>query len=161
MRKFTIIFVFSLVLFIAFGSIGIFFGKESPSIIIPEVEAMNKAPGYKTMMDVASIVEEQTLQDAIVNLYVTPNVNEEHVSLTLRCDDIITEETLLKNSYPILLKASSLEKITSFTITWQLNDELTVMSLMLDQNALSNIKMKNFATLPSITNNYYKHTSMN
>lgn len=160
MRKFTIIFVFVLVVFILYGFTGVFFNKDKKSTNLPEVEAMYKAPGYSTMMSISKIVEEQLGNDAILDLHVTPKGDEEHVSLELLSQDLLTEENLLRQSYPILLHASSIGHITSFKISWQLNEDIKLMSFMMDRESLSTMAMKNYATLPSITEDYFKHEAM-
>ena len=122
---------------------------------------MNNAPGYSTMMTVASIVEKELSEDAILDLQVSPNGNQEHVSLKLQGKDIFTEENLLKDSYPILLQSSKIEEIATFQISWQLEEDLTIMSFTVDHSDLSNMMLENYATIPSIAKNYYKHESMN
>ena len=163
MRKFNLIFMLILTLFIVVGLVGVFINDTDPFTNLndlPEIESMNRAPGYSTMMTVASIVENEISEDAILDLQVSPTGEEEHVSLKLLSKDILTEENLLRETYPILLHSSEVEKITSITVSWNLDEELTVMSLTLDKSDLANIMLENYSTIPSIAENYYKHESM-
>lgn len=163
MRKFNILFIFLLTIFLVVGIVAIFIQDTDPfsDTTLPEVESMTKVPGYSTMMTVASIVEDELSEDAILDLVVSPSGNEEHVTLKLLSNDLLTEENLLKESYPILLQTSSIEDVTSFTISWHLDNDLPIMSFTLDKSDLSNMMLENYATIPSIAQNYYKHESMN
>ncbi len=164
MRKFNLVFIFILTVFIVFGLIGVFVNdndEDSVSPDLPNSMVMANTPGYTTMMTVAAIVEEEISEDSILDLQVSPEGEEEHVSLILQSNDILTEENLLKQTYPILLQSSKIEEITSFTVNWKLDDNLTVMSFKVDQTDLSNMMLENYATIPSIAENYYKHESMN
>ncbi|HWL27128.1 MAG TPA: hypothetical protein VNR38_25810 [Ureibacillus sp.] len=163
MRKFNILFIFLLTIFLVVGVVAIFIQDTDPfsDTTLPEVESMTKVPGYSTMMTVASIVEDELSEDAILDLVVSPSGNEEHVTLKLLSNDLLTEENLLKESYPILLQTSSIEDVTSFTISWHLDNDLPIMSFTLDKSDLSNMMLENYATIPSIAQNYYKHESMN
>lgn len=163
MRKFNILFIFLLTIFLVVGIVAIFIQDTDPfsDTTLPEVESMTKVPGYSTMMTVASIVEDELSEDAILDLVVSPSGNEEHVTLKLLSNDLLTEENLLKESYPILLQTSTIEDVTSFTISWHLDNDLPIMSFTLDKSDLSNMMLENYATIPSIAQNYYKHESMN
>jgi len=163
LRKFNILFIFLLTIFLVVGIVAIFIQDTDPfsDTTLPEVESMTKVPGYSTMMTVASIVEDELSEDAILDLVVSPSGNEEHVTLKLLSNDLLTEENLLKESYPILLQTSSIEDVTSFTISWHLDNDLPIMSFTLDKSDLSNMMLENYATIPSIAQNYYKHESMN
>ncbi len=162
LRKFNALFLFILTVFIIFGLVGMFLTDTDPftNMNLPEIDAMNNAPGYSTMITVASIVEEEISEDAILDLQVSPKDDEEHVSLKLQSKDILSEENLLKKSYPIILQSSAIENVTSFSISWHLDNDLTVMSFTLDKTDLSNMMFENYATIPSIAENYYKHESM-
>jgi len=163
LRKFNILFIFLLTIFLVVGVVAIFIQDTDPfsDTTLPEVESMTKVPGYSTMMTVATIVEDELSEDAILDLVVSPSGNEEHVTLKLLSNDLLTEENLLKESYPILLQTSTIEDVTSFTISWHLDNDLPIMSFTLDKSGLSNMMLENYATIPSIAQNYYKHESMN
>lgn len=163
MRKFNAIFLLLLTIFIVGGLIGVFINDTDPfkNTTTPEIESMSRAPGYSTMMTVASIVEDEVSEEAILDLHVSPEDNNEHVSLKLLSNEIVTEENLLKVSYPILLQSAEIENLSSFSISWHLENDLTVMSFTLDKTDLSNIMLENYATIPSIAEDYYKHESMN
>ncbi|SOC35134.1 hypothetical protein [Ureibacillus acetophenoni] len=163
MRKFNTIFLLLLTIFIVFGLTVFFISDTDPfkNTPVPEMESMSRTPGYSTMMTVASIVEDEISEEVILDLQVSPEDGEEHVSLKLLSDEILTEENLLKSSYPILLQSSEIENLSSFSISWHLENDLTVMSFTLDKADLSNMMLENYATIPSIAEDYYKHESMN
>lgn len=163
MRKFNTIFLLLLSIFIVFGLTVFFISDTDPfkNTPVPEMESMNRTPGYSTMMTVASIVEDEISEEVILDLQVSPEDGEEHVSLKLLSDEILTEENLLKSSYPILLQSSEIENLSTFSISWHLENDLTVMSFTLDKADLSNMMLENYATIPSIAEDYYKHESMN
>jgi len=162
LRKFNFIFLLLFTLFIISGLITLFINDTDVPYTSQETEAVSitNAPGYSTMMEIASIVEDEISEDVILDLFVSPEGHQEHVSLKLLSNDILTEENLLKESYPILLQSSMIENISSISLSWHLDNDLTVMSFTLDETDLSNMMLENYATIPSIAENYYKHESM-
>lgn len=162
LRKFNLVFLLIFTLFIIFGLFTLFINDTNVPYPtqITEAVSISRAPGYSTMMEIATIVEDEISEDIILDLFVSPIDDEEHVSLKLLSNEILTEENLLKESYPILLQSSTIENISSISLSWHLDNDLTVMSFTLDQTDLSNMMMENYATIPSIAENYYKHESM-
>ena len=125
---------------------------------------MQKTPGYETMMNVAHIANTHLLENAILDIQVTPMDDKEDVLLQLQTTEFLTEDILLKNTYNLLHDIREIETIDQFTIAWLalINGENTeVLTMTFNQQALQQATTVSYTELPNIVTNYRKHESLN
>ena len=126
--------------------------------------AMQKTPGYATMTAVEQIANTHLLENAILNIQVTPKDDKEDVLLQLQTTEFLTEDILLKNTYNLLQDIRQVETLHTFTVAWfaLINSENTeVLTLTFDHQALQQAATVSYNELPSIVTDYRKHESLN
>ena len=164
-RKFTNLYMVLLLGLIVIGGVTFFISVEpsEDQEIKSEEMAMQKTPGYETMTAVAQIANTHLLENAILNIQVTPKDNYEDVLLQLQTTEFLTEDILLKNTYNLLQDIREIETINSFTIAWfaLINSKNTeVLTLTFDHQALQQAATAAYTELPNIVTDYKKHESL-
>ena len=165
-RKFTKLYMVLLLGLIVIGGVTFFrsgtLSEEQQQK--SEELSMQKTPGYATMMNVAEIANTHLLENAILDIQVTPMDDKEDVLLQLQTTDFLTEDILLKNTYNLLHDIREIETIDQFTIAWfaLINSENTeVLTMTFNQQALQQATTVSYTELPNIVTNYRKHESLN
>ena len=165
-RKFTKLYIVLLLALIGIGS-ATFFRSNTPSeeqLQQAEEMAKEKTPGYETMTTVAQIANTHLLENAILNIQVTPKDRKEDVLLQLQTTEFLTEDMLLKNTYNLLQDIRQIETIGTFTIAWfaVINGEnMEVLTMTFNDEALQQAATISYKELPNIVTDYQKHTSLN
>ena len=129
-----------------------------------EEMVMQKTPGYETMTAVAQITNTHLLENAILNIQVTPKDEKEDVLLQLQTTEFLTEDTLLKNTYNLLQDIRQIETIDTFTVAWFAliaSENTEVLTLTFNRQALQQVATISYKELPSIVTDYKKHESLN
>ena len=165
-RKFTKLYIVLLLAFIGIGSVAFFISKTPSEEQLQQVEEMakEKTPGYETMTTVAQIANTHLLENAILNIQVTPKESQEDVLLQLQTTEFLTEDMLLKNTYNLLQDIRQIETIGTFTIAWfaVINNENTeVLTMTFDHQALQQAATISYKELPNIVTGYQKYASLN
>ena len=165
-RKFTKLYMVLLLGLIVIGGVTFFISVEpsEDQEIKSEEMAMQKTPGYETMTAVAQIANTHLLENAILNIQVTPKDDKEDVLLQLQTTEFLTEDILLKNTYNLLQDIRKIETIDTFTVAWfaLINSENTeVLTLTFNRQALEQAAKISYNELPSIVTDYRKHESLN
>ena len=164
-RKFTNFYIMLLVGLIVIG-VETFFISDPPSEEQQQKSeeiAMQKTPGYETMSDVTQIANMKLLEDAILNIQVTPKDGKEDVLLQLQTTEFLTEDMLLKNTYNLLQDIREIETIHTFTVAWFMlikSENTEILTLTFDRQALEQTATISYDELPNITTDYIKHESL-
>ena len=164
-RKFTKLYMVLLLGLIVIGGV-MFFISDAPSEEQQQKSeelAMQKTPGYATMTAVAQIANTHLLENAILDIQVTPKDEQEDVLLQLQTTEFLTEDILLKNTYNLLQDIRQIETLDTFTVAWfaLINSENTeVLTLTFDHQALQQAATVSYNELPSIVTDYKKHESL-
>ena len=165
-RKFTKLYIILLLGLIVIGGVTFFrsgtLSEEQQQK--SEELTMQKTPGYETMMNVAEIANTHLLENAILDIQVTPKDNQEDVLLQLQTTEFLTEDILLKNTYNLLQDIREIETIDSVTVAWfaLINSENTeVLTLTFNRQALQQAATAAYNELPNIATDYRKHESLN
>ena len=165
-RRFTKLYMVLLLGLIVIGG-ATFFISDAPSEEQQQKSeeiAMQKTPGYETMTTVAQIADTQLLEDAILNIQVTPKDDKEDVLLQLQTTEFLTEDILLKNTYNLLQDIQGIETIGKFTVAWFMlikSENTEVLTLTFNRQALEQAAKISYNELPSIVTDYKKHESLN
>lgn len=164
-RKFTKLYMFLLLALIVIGGIGIFLSKEPSEEELAglEEEAANKTPGYATMTSLSQIVEKHMLENPVLDIQVSPQGDQEEALLLLQTTEFSTEDSLLKNTFNMLQDIQHIETLDSFTITWCTlieEESVEVLTLAFDRKGLDQIQAVNYAELPAVAIDYYKHETL-
>ena len=165
-RKFTKLYIVLLLGLIVIGSI-IFFTSDAPSEEQQQQSeelAMQKTPGYATMTAVAQIANTHLLENAILDIQVTPKDEQEDVLLQLQTTEFLTEDILLKNIYNLLQDIRQIETLHTFTVAWFAliaSENTEVLTMKFDRQALQQAATVSYSELPNIVTDYKKHDSLN
>ena len=163
MRKFTNIYMLIIALLIVFGVIGVLFIGEPNAPEEVSQTMINKTPGYSTMVSVADIVSHQLLEDAILDIQVTPKETAQDITLKLQSNEFMTEDTLLKDSFNILQDMVNIEDISSVTLIWHMlvkNDNTVVLTMTFTKDGIQQLQTKAYTALPLLATTYEKHESL-
>lgn len=165
-RKFTKLYIVLLLGFIVIGGVTFFISGEPSEEQQQKSEEITeqKTPGNATMVAVAQIANTHLLENAILDIQVTPKDEKESVLLQLQTTEFLTEDMLLKNTYNLLQDIRELETIDTFTVAWfmLINSENTeALTLSFDRQALEQTANVPYTELPSIATDYIKHASLN
>jgi len=163
-RKFTKLYIVLLLALISIGSVTFFISNTPSEEQLQQSEEMAKetTPGYETMTTVAQIANTHLLENAILNIQVTPKEQKEDVLLQLQTTEFVTEDMLLKNTYNLLQDIRQIETLNTFTVAWfaVINGENTeVLTMTFNDEALQQVATISYKALPSIVTDY--HTSLN
>ena len=164
--KFNKTYIILLLALIVIGLVA-FFLLDAPSEEQPQQReeiAEQTPPGYETMVSVAQITNTHLLENAILNIQVTPKDAQEDVSLQLQTTEFVTEDTLLKNTYNLLQDIRQIETLATFTIAWfaVINGENTdVLTMTFDDEALQQFTTISYNELRNIATSYVKSDSLN
>lgn len=161
-RKFTKLYIVFLAGLIVIGGVSIFLsGKPSEEELAGlEEQTAKKTPGYATMTSLSQIAEKHLMDDAVLDIQVSPNDNQEEALLQLQTTEFATEDALLKNTFNILQDVQKLESLNTFTISWfrlQESKNTEVLSLTLTREALDQVHTIRYSELPAIASVYEKH----
>ena len=164
-RKFTKLYIVLLLALIAIGSVTFFISNTPSEEQLQQSEeiAKQKTPGSETMTTVAQIANTHLLENAILNIQVTPKDQKEDVLLQLQTTEFLTEDMLLKNTYNLLQDIRQIETLDTFTVAWfaVINSENTeILTMTFNHQALQQAATISYKSLPSIVTDYQKHTSL-
>lgn len=165
-RKFTKLYIILLLALIGIGSVTFFISNTPSEEQLQQSEEMakQKTPGYETMTTVAQTANTHLLENAILNIQVTPKDSKEDVLLQLQTTEFLTEDMLLKNTYNLLQDIRQIKTLDTFTVAWfaVINSENTeVLTMTFDHQALQQVATISYKALPSIVTDYQKHASLN
>lgn len=163
MRKFTNIYMLIITLLIIFGVIGVLFVGEPNAPEEVSQTTINNTPGYSTMVSVAEIAGHQLLENAILDIQVTPKETAQDVTIDLQSSEFMTEDTLLKDSYNILQDMGKIEDISTVTLIWHMlvkNDNTVVLTIKFTKEGLQQLQTDSYTVLPKIASTYEKHESL-
>ena len=165
-RKFNKLYMVLLLSLIVIGVVAIFILDVPSEEQLQQSEEMAKqtTPGYETMTAVAQIANTHLLENAILNIQVTPKDDNEEVLLQLQTPEFSTEDMLLKNTYKLLQDILKIETIDTFTVTWFMlikTKNTEVLTLKFDRQALEQSAKIPYNELPNIVTDYKKHESLN
>ena len=163
-RKFTKLYIILLFAFIGIGSVTFFISNTPSEEQLQQAEEVTKekTPGYETMTTVAQIANTHLLENAILNIQVTPKEQKEVVLLQLQTTEFVTEDMLLKNTYNLLQDIQQIKTLDTFTVAWfaVINNENTeVLTMTFNDEALQQVATISYKELPSIVTDYT--TSLN
>ncbi|MEC1178778.1 hypothetical protein P9B03_09815 [Metasolibacillus meyeri] len=160
MKKFVNIYLFLLVVFIIVGISGFSFSKnENPEQVVEEL-ALENTPGYATMRTIEEMTKDQQLENAILDIQVTPKPDGETVMLEMQSSEFMSLDTLLKDSYNMLVKIADESQIAEFTFIWQQpvkNKNQIALSMTFDRAGLDQLSTVTHNNLASIAKNYEQH----
>lgn len=164
-RKFTKLYIVLLFALIGIGSATFFMSKTPSEQQLQQSEEMakEKTPGYETMTTVAQIANTHLLENAILNIQVTPKDSKEDVLLQLQTTEFLTEDMLLKNTYNLLQDIRQIKTLDTLTVAWFAvinNENIEVLTMTFDHQALQQVATTSYKALPSIVTDYQKHTSL-
>ena len=165
-RKFTNLYMVLLLGLIVIGGVTFFISVEpsEDQEIKSEEKKKKKTPGYETMTAVTQIADTHLLENAILNIQVTPKDDYEDVLLQLQTTEFLTEDILLKNTYNLLQDIREIETIDTFTVAWFMlikSENTEVLTLTFNRQALQQAAKISYNELPSIVTDYKKHESLN
>lgn len=159
MKKFVNFYVLALIIFIIVGVSGFSFSKtDNPEQEIEQL-ALEKTPGYATMRAIEQMTKEQQLENAILDIQVTPKEDGEIVQVDMQSSEFMSEKTLLKDSYNMLLNIAEQPQITAFTFIWHQpvkNKNKVVLTMSFDRQALDKVKAVHYEKLPEIATDFQK-----
>ena len=163
-RKFTKLYIVLLFALIVIGSVTFFISNTPSEEQLQQAEevAKEKTPGYETMTTVAQIANTHLLENAILNIQVTPKEQKEVVLLQLQTTEFVTEDMLLKNTYNLLQDIQQIKTLDTLTVAWfaVINSENTeVLTMTFNDEALQQVATISYKDLPSIVTDY--NTSLN
>ncbi|KYG90872.1 hypothetical protein MHH70_07715 [Metasolibacillus sp. FSL H7-0170] len=157
MKKFVNFYLLIVVLFIIVGLSGFSSSKkENPEQAVEEI-ALENTPGYATMRAIEAMTKEQQLENAILDIQVIPKPNEEIVIVEMQSSEFMSLDTLLKDSYNMLIKISDVPQITEFTFIWQQpvnNKNHVALSMTFDRAGLDKIPTVAYSDLASIAKDF-------
>ncbi|WP_042471306.1 hypothetical protein [Bacillus ndiopicus] len=160
MKKFVNFYLILLVLFIVVGISGFSSSKnKNPEQTVEEI-ALEKTPGYATMRTIEEMTKDQQLENAVLDIQVTPKKNEEVVVVEMQSSEFMSFDTLLKDSYNMLAKIADAPQITEFTFIWQQpvkNKNHVVLSMTFDRAGLDKIPTIAYSDLASIANTFEQY----
>ncbi|MFF5996948.1 hypothetical protein AAGS61_19740 [Lysinibacillus sp. KU-BSD001] len=161
-RKFTKLYMVLLFFLIIVGGINIFMVDEPSDQQQNQLEnkVTQTTPGYSTMTTIAQISTTHLLENAILDIQVTPTDDKEDVLLQLQTSEFLTEDMLLKNTYNMLQDIQKIETIDTFTFAWYMlikSENTEVLALTLDREGLNKVVTTSYQALPTIATDYKKH----
>ncbi|MCT6925866.1 hypothetical protein [Metasolibacillus sp.] len=160
MKKFVNFYLLLLVVFIIVGISGFSFSKnENPEQAVEEL-ALENTPGYATMRTIEEMTKEQQLEDAILDIQVTPKLDAETVVMEMQSSEFMSQDTLLKDSYNMLVKIADEPQITEFTFIWHQpvkNKNQVVLSMSFDRVALNQLPTITYSDLASIAKTFEQY----
>lgn len=163
MKKFSMIYMGILALFIVVGIGMILFSeKDGDSIQIDEKQIKN-TPGLNTMLAVQEIIKNEQLEHYLINIDVTREDKLDSVLIELQGNDFVTEDLLLKDAYNISLSASSIDQLSQLKMIWYAKIDKKnepILNLTLTKEAMQQLDSMNYADLPTIATNFDKHQAL-
>ena len=160
MKKFSMIYMGILALFIVFGvGMIIFSEKGGDSIQIDEKQKKN-TPGLNTMLDIQQIIEYQQLEEYLLNIEVERENKSDLVLIELQGNDFTTEDTLLKDAYNIFLSASSIDQLSQIELVWHTKvdgKDQPIISMTLTKENMEQLVSKGYDDIPAIATKFERH----
>lgn len=127
------------------------------------IQTKNTHTEFDMTVAVAEIITTQLLENAILNIEITPHDDKQNVAILLQSNEFIDEDTLLKNSYNILNQITKIEQIEQFTFHWYMlvkNKNTEVLTLTFSREVLDQISQHAYRNLPEISSYYKKHDAL-
>ncbi|MEO4054284.1 hypothetical protein [Solibacillus sp. CAU 1738] len=163
MKKFVNFYIVLLVLFIVLGLFGISITNDKETEDVIEKNVLENTPGYETMLAISEMTKEQQLQDAVLDIQVTPEKNNEIVLVKMQSSEFMTADILLKDSYNMLVKIANSPQIAEFTFVWYqvINSENTeVLTMTFDRAALDQLQAVSYKDLATIATVFEQHSEL-
>lgn len=160
MQKFVKFYIILLAIFIGLGLLG-FSIKKDETKEDAEATAIENTPGYATMAAINEMTKEQQLQDAVLDIQVLPDKNNEIVLVKMQSSEFMNADILLKDSYNMLKNIAQSKQIVEMTFVWHQvlhNKNTEVLSMTFDRTALDKIQDISYNELSSIATKFEQHS---
>ena len=161
MQKFVKFYILLLVIFIGLGLLGFSITKDDEVSDELEAQAIKQTPGYETMLAISEMTKEQQLQDAVLDIQVQPDQNNDIVLIKLQSSEFMSSDILLKDTYNMLQNIAQSKKIAEITFIWYQvlhNKNTEVLTMTFDRTSLDQISKVSHTDLSNIATNYEQHS---
>ena len=153
MRKFTFSYMILLAVFLI-GGIGVLI--FSPKDETPEItdKLIDKTPGLSSSLAFEQLLTNQQLKKAIINIQAKQIDKKDTVDLTLAAPQFATEESLLMDSYNILIEANAITALQQVTLTWQ-NEDKNLLTFTILKSQMEQLNTKSYEEIKLLAESYF------
>ncbi|MEK4629772.1 MAG: hypothetical protein ABS944_00005 [Solibacillus sp.] len=130
---------------------------------IKETHMTSEQMEVQTMTTISDIVLNQLLENVILNIDLSQNKKGFDVVLYLQANEFISEDTLLKDSYNLLIPIQQVKTIHDFTIKWHMlvkNKNTEVLILSFNEDTIATIEKYSYMDLTQLATTYVRHKSL-